>query len=95
MDRTKFFKRKEQLNYVISTSGRHKKTLLVHINMLQPYVQRDKCFDCNIVDNGFNSNQVNVSLVFNHRLVTYLWKIVNYLHVYYSRVRLTSILHQS
>ena len=33
--------------------------------MLRPYVQRDKCFDCNIVDNGFNRKQVNVSLVSN------------------------------
>ena len=33
--------------------------------MLRQYVQRDKYFDCNIVDNGFNSNQVNISLVSN------------------------------
>ena len=53
------------VNYVILTPVHRKKTLLVHINMLRPYVQRDKCFDCSIVDNGFSSNQVNVSFVFN------------------------------
>ena len=48
---------------VISTPDRRKKTLLVHINMLRQYLQRDKSFDCSIVDNGLSSNQVNVSLV--------------------------------
>ena len=33
--------------------------------MLRPYVQRDKCFDCSVVGNGFSSDQVNVSLVSN------------------------------
>ena len=33
--------------------------------MLRPYVQRDKYFDCSIVDNGLSNNQVNVSLVSN------------------------------
>ena len=33
--------------------------------MLRPYVQRDKCFDCSIVDYGFTCNHVNVSLVSN------------------------------
>ena len=33
--------------------------------MLWPYVQRDKCFACNTVDNGFIVNQVNVLLVSN------------------------------
>ena len=57
--------KKGTVYYVISTPDRRKKTSRVHINMLQPYVQRDKCFDCSIVDNGFSSNQVNVSLAFN------------------------------
>ena len=57
--------KKGAVNYVILTPDRRKKTILVHINMLRPYVQRDKCFDCSIVDNGFSSNQVNVSLVSN------------------------------
>ena len=42
--------KKGTVNYVISTTDRRKKTLLVHFNMLRPYVQRDKCFDCNIVE---------------------------------------------
>ena len=33
--------------------------------MLRPYVQRYKYFDCSVIDNGFSSNQVNVSLVSN------------------------------
>ena len=57
--------KKRTVNYVISTPDLRKKTSLVHINMLRPYIQRDKCFDCSIVDNGFSSNQVNVSLVSN------------------------------
>ena len=44
-------KKKGTVNYVISTPDRRKKASLVHINMLRPYVQRDKCFDCSIVDN--------------------------------------------
>ena len=50
---------------VIPTPDRRKETLIVHINVLRPYVQRDKSFDCSIVDNGLSSNQVNVSLVSN------------------------------
>ena len=57
--------KKGTLNYVISTPDRRRKTLLVHINMLRPYVQREKCLGSNIVDNEFNSSQVNVSLAFN------------------------------
>ena len=51
--------KKETVNDVILTPDRRKKTLLVHINMLRPYVQREKCFDCSIVDNGFIGNQTN------------------------------------
>ena len=43
--------KKGTVYYVISTPDRCNKTLLVHINMLRPYVQRDTCFDCSIVDN--------------------------------------------
>ena len=34
--------KKRTVNYVILTPDRRKKTLLIHINMLRPYVQRDK-----------------------------------------------------
>ena len=57
--------KKGTVSYVISTPDRRKKALLVHINMLRPYIQRYKSFACSIVGNGFSSNQVNVSLASN------------------------------
>ena len=57
--------KKGTVSYVISIPDRRKEALLVHINMQRPYIQRDKCFSCSIVDNGFSSNQVNFSLASN------------------------------
>ena len=83
--------KKGTVNYIISNSDFRNKSLLVHINMLR--LQRYRSFVCNIVDNVFNTNHVIVSLFPIYRLVTYLRKIVNVMFI--SRMRLTSILHQS